>query len=130
MGDILPDWNEDFILSLFDGCIYKPINVNIKLNARKGWKSSSGVRVGFAYLEFSSPEEALVVIDRYNGEPISGISSGVFNLKTNLWSDEPETSNFKKTYFKVKDMKNINPLEPPLYMQLEPLTMAQLRMPT
>lgn len=133
MGDIAADWSTELIQSFFANCSKCLPNVIIKLNARSGWTHANGIRVGFALIEFASEEEARFVLETFADMPIPGIENCVFNLKTNYWSGAvsptgtTSTSTVETDDFSVERMDNKYPLEPPLHIQLEPLTMSQLR---
>jgi hypothetical protein len=90
--------------------------------------TATGVRVGFALVEFESEEVAKEVIEHYSGRPIPGTDGLVFNLKTNYWTGNTTPSAAdERDDFTIEAMENEHPLEPPLHVQLEPLSMSQLR---
>jgi RNA recognition motif-containing protein len=123
MGNISSDWNEEFIISLFCAITVTPVKVTIKCNARKGWKDSTGKRVGFALIEFKSIEEVTNVLEHLSGELIPGTNQN-FNIKPHKYES---TTDNNDELLSIINHSYANESILSLRNQLDPLNISQLR---
>lgn len=146
-GDVQSNWNQDDIRSFFGS--YSIASITIKCNARKGWKSADGLKVGFALVEFTYENDAEEVLSTLNGTMICE-KNVLYNLKPNVWlsgtaqiemmcNSESDDNIFGEPFLQdqlnqsnISQLCNITPNdnilgEPSLHDQLDPLTISQLR---